>query len=150
MKVKIIPVLIMLMFGIAMYFLDRFLPFGEFDFFGRKEMVYVVATIGFLILAVALYQFKRAKTTVDPLNPERVSSLVTTGIYSFTRNPMYLTMLLLLIAFGLRLGNAFNVLVAAGFVYYMNHFQIKYEEAALLSHFGQKYKLYRKAVRRWF
>ncbi len=150
MKIKIIPPLVMLIFGVAMYFLDRFLPFGEFDFFGRKVMVYIVAAIGFLIMAAALYQFKKAKTTTNPLNPEKASSLVTTGIYNFTRNPMYLTMLLLLTALGLRLGNAFNALLAAGFVYYMNHLQIKYEEAALLSQFGQNYKLYQKAVRRWF
>lgn len=63
---------------------------------------------------------------------------------------MYLAMLLFLVAFGLRLGNAFNTLLAAGFVYYMNHFQIQTEEKALEEKFGMEYRLYRKAVRRWF
>ena len=61
-----------------------------------------------------------------------------------------LGMLLLLLAYGLKLGNAFNTLLAALFVYYMNQFQIRYEEEALLKKFGRDYKLYCKAVRRWF
>jgi len=99
---------------------------------------------------VALVQFLVAKTTTNPLKPEKAAQLVITGIYQYTRNPMYLGMLLFLIALGLYLGNAFNTLTAAGFVYYMNHFQIKKEEDALLAKFGKTYQLYQKAVRRWF
>lgn len=150
MKFKTIPALTMTIFGFAMYLLDRFLPVGDFDFFGREPLQYVVLALGFLILAAALYQFKKAQTTVDPLNPDKASTLVSKGIFNYTRNPMYLAMLLLLIAFGLKLGNAFNTILAAGFVYYMNHFQIKHEEDALTKKFGKEYKLYCKAVRRWF
>lgn len=150
MRIKILPPIVMLIFGVLMYVLDRFLPVGEFDFFGRGVMAYSIAALGFLIMAVALIQFSRAKTTTNPIQLDKSSSLVTSGIYNFTRNPMYLTMLMLLIAWGLRLGNAFNTLLAAGFVYYMNHFQIKHEEVALLKQFGKDYKLYKKAVRRWF
>ena len=63
---------------------------------------------------------------------------------------MYLGMLLFLLAFGLKLGNAFNTLVAAGFVSYLNHFQIKPEEEALKKQFGQEYTIYCKLTRRWF
>ena len=140
----------MLIFGGFMYVLDRYLPVGEFDFFGRDFLTYLLLIIGFLIMLVAIIQFISSKTTTNPLEPEKTSTLVTSGIYNFTRNPMYLAMLLFLIAFGLRLGNAFNTLVAAGFVYYMNHFQIKHEEKALKQKFGKTYQLYCKAVRRWF
>ena len=150
MKFKIPPPLVMIIFGGLMYLLDRFLPVGEFDFFGRKWMLYFLAVLGLLVMVFALFQFARAKTTTNPLNPEKANSLVNHGIYRYTRNPMYLGMLLFLIAFGLHLGNAFNTLLAAGFVYYMNHFQIKGEEAALTKKFGKKYQLYCKAVRRWF
>ncbi|BFP39191.1 isoprenylcysteine carboxylmethyltransferase family protein [Flavobacteriaceae bacterium GF1] len=150
MKFKIPPPLVMIVFGALMYLLDRFLPVGEFDFFGRKWMLYFLAVLGLLVMGLALFQFVRAKTTTNPLNPEKANSLVSHGIYRYTRNPMYLGMLLFLIAFGLHLGNAFNTLLAAGFVYYMNHFQIKGEEAALNKKFGKKYQLYCKAVRRWF
>ena len=123
---------------------------GEFKFFGRKVLMYVVTGIGFLVMIIAILQFLKKKTTTNPLNPEKASKLVTSGIFKFTRNPMYLAMLLFLIAFALKLGNAFNTLLLAGFVYYMNHFQIRYEEEALLKNFGKEYKLYVKATRRWF
>jgi len=150
MKFRTLPPLVMLVFGGLMYLLDRFLPVGEFDFFGRRSMGTMVLILGFLIMVIAILQFFKKKTTTDPLHPEKANHLVTTGIFQYTRNPMYLAMLLFLIAFGLRLGNAFNTLLAAGFVYYMNHFQIKHEEKALTEKFGKEYLLYLKAVRRWF
>jgi protein-S-isoprenylcysteine O-methyltransferase Ste14 len=63
---------------------------------------------------------------------------------------MYLAMLLLLLAFGVKLGNAFNTLVAAGFVAYMNRFQIVPEERILLDKFGRSFKEYCTLTRRWF
>jgi protein-S-isoprenylcysteine O-methyltransferase Ste14 len=150
MRIKILPPIVMLIFGAFMYLLERFLPFGAFEFFGRAVLVYIVTGLGFIIMAIALIQFSKAKTTTNPIKLDKTTSLVTSGIYNFTRNPMYLTMLLLLIAWGLYLGNAFNSLITAGFVYYMNHFQIKYEEIALFNRFGKDYQLYKRAVRRWF
>lgn len=142
--------MVMLMFGGLMYLLYRFLPFGEFDFFGRNELSWFLLALAFVVMLLAIYRFGKAKTTVDPMQPDKATQLVTKGIFRFSRNPMYLGMLLILLAFGLKLGNAFNTLLAAGFVYYMNHFQIKYEEEALLQRFGKEYRLYLKAVRRWF
>ncbi|MAU27418.1 MAG: protein-S-isoprenylcysteine methyltransferase [Muricauda sp.] len=150
MKIKILPPLVMVIFAGLMYLLDRFLPFGEFDFFGRKEMAVGLTVLALIVFTLALYQFYRAKTTTNPLHPEKAKVLVTRGIFMYSRNPMYLGMLLLLLAYGLKLGNAFNTLLAALFVYYMNQFQIRYEEEALLKKFGRDYKLYCKAVRRWF
>ena len=63
---------------------------------------------------------------------------------------MYLAMLLILLALGIWLGNAFNVLLAAGFVGYMNKFQIIPEEEALSEMFGATYKQYCTLTRRWF
>ncbi len=150
MKIQLPPPLVMVIFGLFMYLLDTYLPVGEFQFFGREILMYVVFGLGVVIMGVALVQFLVAKTTTNPLKPEKAAQLVISGIYQYTRNPMYLGMLLFLIALGLHLGNAFNTLTAAGFVYYMNHFQIKKEEDALLAKFGKTYQLYQKAVRRWF
>ncbi len=150
MKLKIPPALVALIFGSALFLLAKYLPVGEFEFFGREILAFVVIGISFLVVSIAIIQFYRKKTTVDPLNPEKANVLVTSGIFRFTRNPMYLGMLLFLIAFALKLGNAFNALILAGFVYYMNHFQIRHEEEALLKIFGKDYKLYLKATRRWF
>ncbi|MCR9227676.1 MAG: isoprenylcysteine carboxylmethyltransferase family protein [Flavobacteriaceae bacterium] len=150
MIMKVPPALVMLIFGGLMYVLDRFLPVGEFDFFGRHWLMMVLFGLGIAVILISVIQFLIKKTTTDPLNPSKASKLVTNGIYNFTRNPMYLGMLLFLLAFGLKLGNAFNTLVAAGFVSYINHFQIKPEEEALKKMFGQEYSIYCKLTRRWF
>jgi protein-S-isoprenylcysteine O-methyltransferase Ste14 len=63
---------------------------------------------------------------------------------------MYLAILLVLLAWGLWLGNAFNTLLAAGFVGYMNKFQIRPEEEALATIFGKEFQQYCTQVRRWF
>ena len=150
MKLKIPPVVVLSIFGLLMYLLAKFLPFGYFHFFGRTYMMYFLFVIALLIGVSAVIQFFNQKTTVDPRKPEKVSSLVITGLYRYSRNPMYLAMLLTLLGLSLWLGNAFNYLVAAIFVYYMNHFQIFSEEEALYERFGKEYKTYCSKVRRWF
>ncbi len=140
----------MLIFGFLMYLLAKFLPVGDFEFFGRKELSTFLFAMAILVILFGIIQFVRAKTTTNPMDLSKTSTLVTNGIFKYSRNPMYLGMLLMLLAFGLKLGNAFNTLLAAGFVYYMNHFQIKHEEKALTKMFGKAYKAYCKATRRWF
>ncbi|WP_273567227.1 methyltransferase family protein [Maribacter halichondriae] len=150
MELKLPPIVILFAFAGGMYVLDRFLPFGDFDFFGRIYLKGFLLISAVVVSVIPLLQFFKSKTTADPTKPDKASSLVTGGIYAFTRNPMYLAMLLLLLAWGLNLGNAFNVLLAAGFVGYMNRFQIVPEEQALLQIFGKEYQQYLVKVRRWF
>jgi len=150
MELKLPPVIVFFVFGLLMFLLNKFLPFGFFDFFGRLLMVKVLAGIAVGVLAIAIFQFFKTKTTVDPGNPAKVRQLVTNGLYKFSRNPMYLAMLLMLLAWGLKLGNAFNVLLASGFVYYMNRFQIIPEEQILGRKFGKEYMKYVTKTRRWF
>ncbi len=150
MRIKIIPPFIMLLFAGVMYLLATFLPVGQFDFFGRKELAVVLLALAVLTMFLALFQFRKVKTTTNPIDLTKTSNLATQGIFKYTRNPMYLAMLLILLAFGLKLGNAFNTLIAAGFVYYINHFQIRFEEEALEKQFGKNYTLYKKNTRRWF
>ena len=149
-ELKVPPALVFVIFGVLMYFLDSTLPVGEFDFFGRGLLLKVLIGLAVLVTGIALLQFARHKTTVDPTKPQSASHLVTTGIYRFTRNPMYLGMLLLLLAFGMHLGNAFNTLLAAGYVAYMNRFQIGPEERHLAVVFGNQFKQYCLQTRRWF
>ena len=150
MKLRIPPALLVIIFGGLMYALDRYLPVGEFDFFGRRILMYFLAGLAIVIMFLALFRFMKARTTVNSDSPSDTSNLVTGGIYRFTRNPMYLSMLLWLLAWGLGLGNAFNTLTAALFVAYMNRFQIKPEEEALKQLFGKEYEAYCAQVRRWF
>lgn len=150
MKLKLPPVIVVLIFAIAMYFLDRWLPVGEFDFFGREVLIWILVGSSLVISLAALGQFVRSQTTIHPGKPDDTSTLVTKGVFRFSRNPMYLGMLMLLIAWGLYLGNAFNTLLAALFVAYMNHFQIIPEEIALEARFGNAYRKYLIETRRWF
>jgi protein-S-isoprenylcysteine O-methyltransferase Ste14 len=83
------------------------------------------------------------------MQPDRASSLVNTGIYQVTRNPMYLGMLLVLAALAAGFGQPLAVLPVFGFVGYLNRFQINAEERAMAALFGEQYQAYRKRVRRW-
>lgn len=150
MELKVPPVLVFGFFALAMYVLATFLPVGFFDFTGRMVLSVVLASLGTLAGLIALFQFFKGGTTIDPRNPKKTKALVTSGIFQMTRNPMYLGLLLLLLAFGTYLGNAFNTLTAAGFVSYMNKFQIIPEERLLLAAFGKRYREYTTLVRRWF
>lgn len=150
MKLKVPPVIVFITAAICMYGLARFLKVGYFDFFGRHYLLYFLAGLAALIGAIALLQFFSSKTTVNPTRPKNASKLVTKGLFHYTRNPMYLALLLVLLAWGLYLGNAFNVITAALFVMYMNKFQIIPEEEALKELFGNEYAQYCTLVRRWF
>ena len=106
--------------------------------------------VGGVTLAVAGFlSFRRARTTVHPTRPEEATSLVTTGIYRFTRNPMYLGLLLILVAWVVFLSSPWALLGAAAFVLYLSRFQIAPEERALLKLFGSEYASYKASVRRW-
>ncbi len=144
------PVVVLALFAAGMYLLFRFLPVGYFDFLGRRYLALGLSVAAVVISILSVIRFFRAGTSVDPRTPDKASGLVTNGIYRYSRNPMYLAMLLLLLAWGLFLGNAFNTLVAAFFVAYMNKFQIIPEEEALSAKFGKAYQQYLLQVRRWF
>ena len=150
MGLKLPPAIVFLIFSLLMYVVSRFLPFGDFEFYGRVYLILVLLGMAVLIAIISLFQFFSSKTTIDPRTPFKTTKLVTGGIYKFTRNPMYLAILLVLLAWGLWLGNAFNTLLAAVFVGYMNKFQIKPEEEALATIFGKEFQQYCVLVRRWF
>jgi protein-S-isoprenylcysteine O-methyltransferase Ste14 len=107
------------------------------------------ATAGAITSASGVVSFWRAKTTVNPMNPAAASSLVIGGIYTLTRNPMYLGFLLALVGWAVFLANALGFLLLPVFVFYMNTFQIEPEERALASLFGQEFITYKSRVRRW-
>lgn len=97
----------------------------------------------------AIARFRHHQTTIHPHHLDRVCTLVTDGIYRYTRNPMYLSLLLLLISFGIFLGNWLTILPILFFIGYLTQFQIKPEEYILAERFGDDFKLYKGKVRRW-
>jgi protein-S-isoprenylcysteine O-methyltransferase Ste14 len=112
-------------------------------------LAYPVAAVGVSLDAIALLHFLRSRTTVNPLKPASASMLVTRSIYRFTRNPMYLGLATLLLAWAIYLGNLAALAGVPLFILYMNRFQIAPEERALEARFGAEYIAYRARVRRW-
>ena len=106
-----------------------------------------LAGLGFLFGALALYEFRKARTTVDPHGS--VKTIVSKGIYRFTRNPIYLGMACMLLGFPLTFGNVWGIVLTPVFILLMNSLVIQHEEAYLEKKFGDVYAGYKSRVRRW-
>jgi protein-S-isoprenylcysteine O-methyltransferase Ste14 len=104
---------------------------------------------GAIMTGSAMLSFWMAHTTANPMKPSSASFLVTSGVYRFTRNPMYVGLLLLLVGWALYVANVLAFLFLPAFILYMNQFQIKPEERALTARFGRKYLEYASRVNRW-
>lgn len=109
----------------------------------------VCAVSGLVIELLSVFSFIKFKTTVNPLRPANASTLVTSGMNRFSRNPMYLGMLLLITSLVLYSGYGVAIIAPSIFALYMTYFQIMPEEAALIIRFGDEYDAYMKRVRRW-
>lgn len=144
------PVIILFMFALLMWGISQVAPGFTIEREVRWSVSGAVALTGLLLSALAVIQFRRAKTTVHPMLPVETSAIVTSGVYGYTRNPMYLGMFLLLISWGFYLANPFSMLFSFGFIGYMNRFQIIPEEQVLESRFGDEYLHYKQSVPRWF
>jgi len=110
-------------------------------------VILVVAGLAFDLLG--LLAFRASRTTVNPLKPKRASTLVTSGVYRVSRNPMYVGMGLLLVAWALYLTALLPFAGPVIFVLYITRFQIQPEERALQGIFGEEYITYAAGVRRW-
>jgi len=96
-----------------------------------------------------LWAFRRHRTTINPMNPQATRALVRSGIYRYTRNPMYLGLAFLLTAWSALLGSPWAGLSVPVFVAWIGRFQIAPEERALRRHFGEAHVRYCREVRRW-
>jgi len=122
--------------------------------FDVKAPVRIVASGAFVAAGVALIvtariQLRRARTTWHPSEPGRTTGLVTDGVYRLSRNPVYLGMLAILIAWSAALGSLLALALTALFVAYLDRFQIGPEERALSEIMGSEYRAYAGRVRRW-
>jgi protein-S-isoprenylcysteine O-methyltransferase Ste14 len=148
-ELKIPPVLLTLIFGALMWLVSRMVPGSILSAPLRVACLLAFSAAGAFVGLHAVISFRKAQTTVNPLNPHACTSLVESGIFRFTRNPMYLALVLALAGWALFLGNIYSLALIALFVAYMNRFQIQPEERALETLFGQAYIDYRQRVRRW-
>ncbi|HGM5488432.1 TPA: isoprenylcysteine carboxylmethyltransferase family protein [Serratia fonticola] len=110
----------------------------------------VLAVAAVAIMLSASSVFRRAGTTLHPQKFQQVSALLVTGVFRFSRNPVYLGQLLLLAAWGLLLGGIGVWFWWGLFLAYLDRVQIPREEAYLTARFGQDYRAFCERVRRWF
>ncbi|ATX81644.1 Protein-S-isoprenylcysteine O-methyltransferase Ste14 [Mariprofundus ferrinatatus] len=148
-KLKVPPLPIAIICGLMIWGLSVFIGTHSMGIEIRRIIAIVLLIAAATVDLAALITLLRNKTTVDPRYPEKSSSVVTTGIYRFSRNPMYLGLALLLTSLSLWLGVRFGLFVVMGFILYMNRFQIEPEEQALEKQFGERYINYKSTVRRW-
>ena len=150
-ELKVPPVLVLVIVGASMWLLAWLTPqLGLFmlpTVLRGVAIACIGAGTGFVLAGVR--SFRKAETTVNPTTPDDSSSVVSTGIYRFTRNPMYVGMLFMLIGWAFYLSNGLAWLGIPAFILYMNRFQIAPEERALTAKFGDEYTHYRRRARRW-
>ena len=148
-ELRIPPVAQTFIVAAGMWLTSRYAPSLSISIPARVFLAVFVAGIGVAVAAPAVRAFRSADTTVDPFSPDKASQLVVAGIYRFSRNPMYLGLLCLLVAWAFWLSNLVAFAWLAVFVLYMNRFQILPEEQALMEQFGDDYRAYMVSVRRW-
>lgn len=144
---KIPPPVVALLFAAAMWLTSQ-----EADNpVGKARVLAIIACwfIGTCFSASALLAFRKAKTTVNPLKPQSATSLVVSGVFGLSRNPMYVGMAFILLAWSIYLGTALSLSGVVGFILFINKFQIAPEEKAMLALFGEEFVRYSQRVRRW-
>jgi protein-S-isoprenylcysteine O-methyltransferase Ste14 len=148
-ELKVPPLVTMLLTAALMWLVSWATPALRFAFPVRTLLALSFLIIGVIISVLGVASFWRAKTTVNPMTPHACSSLVSGGIYTLTRNPMYLGFLFALVGWAIFWGNILAFFLLPAFIVYMNRFQIQPEERALTSLFGQQFSTYKSRVRRW-
>lgn len=148
-ELKIPPVLVVFTMAFAMKGLALLAPGLNFMVPGAPYWAGGLVVASLLLLLLSAREFSKADTKLDPRNPDDSSALVTGGVYRFSRNPIYLGFLLLLIAAAIDFSNALAFTVPPLFVVYMNRFQIAPEERYMREKFGEQFRNYTRRVRRW-
>jgi protein-S-isoprenylcysteine O-methyltransferase Ste14 len=148
-ELRIPPPAVVVIAGALMWGIAAALPSLRVNVPHAGWIAAISVALGILIAGAGLVAFRRARTTANPMRPETASSLVTSGVYRWTRNPMYLGWLPILAGWAVYLQHPVSLLVVPLFMLYLTRFQIVPEERALAANFGTQFEAYRKRVRRW-
>jgi protein-S-isoprenylcysteine O-methyltransferase Ste14 len=149
MKRNIIPPpLVFISCGLLIWLFNRWMPGGAI-MATIKPLGYLVILVGLAINIAGVVTFRKAGTTINPLQPDKATLLVTHNVFARTRNPMYLAMAIMLTGAAILFGSLLGLVVVAFFVIYITQFQIKPEEEAMREIFGAGFDAYCAKVRRW-
>jgi len=144
---KIPPPIVTLFFGLCIYLSRSYFP--EFSNSVLNLLSIISFVVGIFVFAAAVSSFKKQKTTVNPISIENASSLVVSGIFKYSRNPMYLGMSFVLLSLTFKFNVIGGLFLTGIFMLFITIFQIKPEEVAMEKLFDQEWKDYIKNVRRW-
>ncbi len=144
---KIPPPIVTLFFGLCIFFSKSYFP--DFNYQILNVLSVISILLGITILFQAVRLFKKQNTTVNPIKIEKASSLVVAGIFQYSRNPMYLGMLFVLIGLSFKFNLIGGIIFTLLFMLFITAFQIKPEEQTMNKLFGDEFKEYKKKVRMW-
>ena len=144
---KIPPPLVVLILVISTFFSSKKIDLIQIPF--QSLISIFILSMGILILLNPVLKFKKSKTTINPIKFKKVNKLVTSGIYKYSRNPMYLGLLMIVISSSIFYLNIYSISTPLFFYLWINRFQIKREEVFLTEKFGEDYLSYKKKTRRW-
>lgn len=147
--VRVPPAVVLAACALLMALAARMVPELRIEFPGRAPVAALVMLLGGTVSLLGVCEFRRARTTSNPLHPDAATALVDTGIYAWSRNPMYLGFATALLGWALFLAHPLPLLVVPGFVLWMNRYQIEREERALRALFGEAFDEYCARVGRW-
>jgi len=148
-ELKIPPVLVAALVVGLQVLAARLLPVMQVDVLSRSEIAILFGLVGAAFIVLGVWEFRNSSTTINPHKPHNSSTMVRSGVYKWTRNPMYLGMAFLLVAGGVYLANALSIGLVWVFVAYLTRFQIGPEECELLRLFPDEFKSYCDQTRRW-
>lgn len=148
-ELRIPPVALTLLAASAAWFGARAFPALRLESAALSWSAAVFALLGLGCSLGGVGSFRRARTTVNPTKPDSATTLVSSGVYRITRNPMYLGFLFVLLGVVAWLGSAVAGLTVPAWVIYLNRFQIAPEERALRARFGAEFVAYAARVPRW-
>lgn len=148
-ETRIPPPVYALSIALLMWGLAAYVPVLEWLPHPWNRAGLLVMGMALLVDFWSLWLFFRARTTPNPLRPDRTRQLVTQGLYRYTRNPMYVGLLVMLAGWALYLGKLSPLLLLPVFVWIIERQQILPEEAVLQAKFGQAYRDYQQRVPRW-
>ena len=97
MKLLIPPPIQTLLSAIMMWLISRYFLYANFSLNGMNVLAFLFLIIGVIIIIMGINKFRENRTTISPIKPNKTSSLVNNGIYKYTRNPMYLGLLLMVV-----------------------------------------------------
>jgi protein-S-isoprenylcysteine O-methyltransferase Ste14 len=147
-ELKVPPLALVFLYGAVMWLASAYsavtlsLPW-------RAAFALIFLSVGLAIVLAGVVAFRRAKTTVNPFTPVATTAMVTSGVYRFTRNPMYLGFLFVLAGWAMYLSNLLAFALLPLFPLYLTRFQIVPEERALCAKFRDAFTAYKCSVRRW-